>query len=267
MQSIADGQNQIKKLDPEVYVAVVIAGGDGTIHQLMSAIINCQVHVAIYPFGTANDLAGELGIRADWKDIQNNIIRERTRQIDLVKVNDSYFATVGGIGIGSKLTKKVNNLRSRSRTFQFLWKHLKSHMYSAVASKMVLTDKHIYQWLDVYCEEFEENLKVTSLFVANQNCLGKNLLIAPHAEIDDGLMHIVVLTMNDRFELMRLLVNAKKSRIFPANFRFKTKKLTLTSKDNSKIVVFGDGETILESSKVTFEVLPKKLQLVCPERT
>lgn len=246
--------------------ALVIAGGDGTFNQALPALIGNPVPVVPFPSGTANDLATELGIAADWVQIQQLLNNQQIRQIDLVRVNDRYFATVGGLGLGADLVSRVNDLRQRSPIFQKVWYQLKSEMYGLMAASLILTGQSPLRRMTISCDGFNKTLPVSSLFIANQGLLGGDIAIAPKAINDDGVFDVVILALSNRLELMRSMLGAKIGQSFPANHRFSTQSLRVEMLDGQGVDVFGDGELLTNARVLNFELMPAALRVFAPSR-
>ncbi len=109
--------------------AVLIFGGDGTIHRHLSQLANLQRPVLVVPCGSGNDFARALGLKkirdalAAWQkflDLQANV-----RTIDLGTItplgpeaaHDSrytmrYFCCAGGCGLDSEAARRANELPS-----------------------------------------------------------------------------------------------------------------------------------------------------------
>ena len=88
---------------------VVAAGGDGTINEVVSGIMNVtespDVAVGVIPFGTANDFATGCGIPiGDPFAALSLAAGGELRPIDVGKVNDRYFINVASGGIGARVT-------------------------------------------------------------------------------------------------------------------------------------------------------------------
>ena len=88
---------------------VVAAGGDGTINGVVNGIGESGVRLGILPLGTMNVLAAELGLPhrdlgACWKIIQT----EKTRRMDLCKMNDRYFIQLAGVGLDAQVVRETD---------------------------------------------------------------------------------------------------------------------------------------------------------------
>ncbi|MEI6669395.1 MAG: diacylglycerol kinase family protein [Acidobacteriota bacterium] len=90
--------------------ALVVAGGDGTLHRVINAIDGTGVALGLLPLGTGNDFARALRLPFDPAGASANILDGRTRQIDLVAVNGRLFCTVGVIGVAAEATLAFDRL-------------------------------------------------------------------------------------------------------------------------------------------------------------
>ncbi|ODN67248.1 diacylglycerol kinase family protein [Methylophaga muralis] len=60
---------------------VIIGGGDGTISSALEALHTCQRTLAIFPMGTANDLARSIGVPANLLEAAQVIVDGRREQL------------------------------------------------------------------------------------------------------------------------------------------------------------------------------------------
>src|ERR1700745_1252175 len=97
------------QLAQEGYSTIVVAGGDGTINEVVNAIAGLEVSLGILPIGTMNVLAWELGLPTAqleqcWEIIQQGSIRS----IDLAMANDQYFVQLAGIGLDALAVRETD---------------------------------------------------------------------------------------------------------------------------------------------------------------
>ncbi len=262
-KSSAELQVICRNLSPDQYEAVIVIGGDGTCNQVIRSLEGRLNSIPIYPFpgGTANDLSNELGLKADWNQVQELLDRRHYDLIDLIEANGFPFATVGGVGIGSILTEEFNRRRRHSMIFRDLSKFLHFQIYTLLSAKTILLSRDYIHRLHIKAAGFDEKIKTPALFICNQNHLGGTLKVAPLLDNTDQRFNVLIVTTSSRSGLLRAMSQLQKGFIPESFFVFSTDQLTLIDLDHKKIRIFGDGEPLHENSKLVIKVLPKMLRV------
>lgn len=92
--------------------SVIIAGGDGSVHEAVQALAGSPVALGVLPCGTANVWAQELGLprwRSGWLAQAARILAEsEVRAVDLGRANGRHFLLWAGIGLDAHITARVN---------------------------------------------------------------------------------------------------------------------------------------------------------------
>jgi len=83
-------------------------GGDGTVQQCINAVGTAPVTLAIMPAGTANLLAGNLGIPRDLEAAVDIGLSGRRRKLDLGAVNGERFSVMAGIGFDALMIREAD---------------------------------------------------------------------------------------------------------------------------------------------------------------
>ncbi|MCH4143506.1 diacylglycerol/lipid kinase family protein [Acetobacter peroxydans] len=91
---------------------IVAAGGDGTIAEVVDGIVADAVDLAIYPIGTANVFALELGIPFDERRNIDTLLHGHIKHVypgEIIKQGRSEkFVQMAGIGLDSNIVLKVS---------------------------------------------------------------------------------------------------------------------------------------------------------------
>ncbi len=88
--------------------AIVAAGGDGTINEIINGMAGSPVPLGILPLGTANVLAAEIGLPTNPVKAAEVILDGRTRPIHLGECNGRLFAMMAGIGFDARVVQAVS---------------------------------------------------------------------------------------------------------------------------------------------------------------
>ncbi|MCC6321633.1 MAG: hypothetical protein IT438_09400 [Phycisphaerales bacterium] len=91
--------------------ALVIAGGDGSVHHAAPAAIDTGIPIYHFPRGTENLFAREFGMTRSIEDLLEALRRFRTRTIDTAVANGRVFVIMAGIGFDSAVVARVAGSR------------------------------------------------------------------------------------------------------------------------------------------------------------
>lgn len=237
---------------------VVAAGGDGTINEVVSGIMNVtespDVAVGVIPFGTANDFATGCGIPiGDPFAALSLAAGGELRPIDVGKVNDRYFINVASGGIGARVT---------ADTPAGMKKVLGGGAYSLMG--LVTAAKMEPYRGKLVTSEGEEHGAMILMAVGNGRLAGGGYEVAPKALLDDGLLDAMVVVDVDvrEFgavfsELMNVSAEQNRYVVYRQMTSFRIEA-------ESPLHMNLDGEPMLDTT-YEFQVLPRALQFVLPD--
>lgn len=171
-----DAHASIRASDAEL---IVIGGGDGTIAEAAPALLAAGKTVGILPLGTANDLAGSLGIPKRLDAAVDVIAQGEPRGIDVGFVNDKPFFNAVTIGLG------VDVIRAHDGP-------MKKRLGIMNYPRVILQTMRDRQYFDVSLRADGEvkRAQLLHLGVANGRYHGGGLPAHADATIDDGILHL-----------------------------------------------------------------------------
>lgn len=90
--------------------AVIVAGGDGSINQLVNAMFehHLDIPIGVLPAGTANDFAGHLGISLNLSEAIVQLSEFKQKKIDIGRVNNQYFVNVCCGGLFTNISQNID---------------------------------------------------------------------------------------------------------------------------------------------------------------
>ena len=105
-----DGYKYIMDNLDESYDCLVCAGGDGTLSEAVSAVIDKGIDMPLgyIPSGSTNDFARSIGIPDKMKEAAQAIVSGECQRFDAGKFNDSYFIYVAAFGLFTEVSYKTD---------------------------------------------------------------------------------------------------------------------------------------------------------------
>lgn len=177
--------------------ALVVCGGDGTIHQAVQVLAGTDVPLGIIPLGTGDDNARTL--KLPLKDVIGaaDIVADgRTRTVDLGHVNladgtEHYFLAVLSIGFDSEVNERANEMTWPSGQARYLRATIATlRDFKPVTFTMTLDGQH---------RETEAML----ISFGNGISYGGGMKICPDAKLDDGLLDVTELGAVSKFTFLK----------------------------------------------------------------
>ena len=249
-------------------VRIVAVGGDGHLNEVLNGFIENDLPVssdAALSFlmtGTGCDFQRSLGIPAKWQSAAENLKQAQVRQIDVGKVTFTtsdntkqvrYFDNIASFGLSGAVDRCIENSRPPAfmkGTPLFLWATIKT----------VLT--HPNQAVKFQIDDGPEQQMRTRLgLLANGRYFGGAMLAAPEAELDNGMLDLLMLKEISLAKFLWHLPKIYKGTHLkiPEVFYQKVRKFTASSTEQIILDIDGESPGYL---KATFEVLPKILKLI-----
>lgn len=163
---------------------VVVAAGDGTIAEVAAELIGRPTVLGIIPIGTMNNVARSLGVPLDVDQACALLGMDTRRHIDVGRVvaNDDprveYF--LEGAGVGLSAIAAVAGQGFEKRRWHVMPRVLRKLFESQPGTLRIAMDDEV---IDAHSQ---------IVTVSNSPMLGNNMLVAPDAKMDDGLLDVVV---------------------------------------------------------------------------
>src|SRR5881394_2554485 len=238
---------------------IIAAGGDGTLNEVINGIGENlgEARVGLIPLGTGNDFARSIGVPTDLEAAIDLIRAGTTRAVDLVRVTSDelrYFVNVSAGGFSGLVNERLTPEMKKT------WGPL-AYRRSAAAAWPEL---RAYRTTLAFDEDESLMLELYNVVVANGRYVAGGTLIAPEAEIDDGLLDVVLIPKRPAPELaMAMAQIALGTRLSSKTIVFRrAAKLTVNSKPGMWFNV--DGE-LVGNEPARFEIVPRALRFIAPK--
>ena len=229
---------------------VLVAGGDGALHNILPVIVGRDVTVAMLPAGAGNDLARTAKVRPDDPDTAITALLEgRTKQLDLIALsNGTYVATVVASGFDSKVNERASGMT---------WPRGMARYNLALLAELRRFRPLSFRIVADGTELLRDAMLVA---VGNTRSFGGGMRIAEGADPTDGLLDIIVIHPVSKPKLARVFPRVYRGThtTMPEFERIRAREVTWESPG---IVAYGDGER-LGPLPLTARVLPGALRLI-----
>ncbi len=191
------------------YRAVVAAGGDGTIAEVITGLAGTAVPLGIIPQGTGNQLASNLGVPSDVERAVHTVVYGTPAPLDLGQLADGrFFALMAGAGWDAEVMSiATRELKDRWGFGAYLFAGLRVAVTPPSSRFRIIADG----------EEFE--IRAASVMIANVGQLIYPLLpvelrIGPGVSFHDGLLDVCIFAPRNLPDVATVLWRLASRRFF-----------------------------------------------------
>ena len=244
-----DGYEKIKAAKG-LYDIIVCSGGDGTLNEVVSAVITYgdeKVPIGYIPSGSTNDFAKSLGIPSDKIRAAYNVVSGESFSCDIGIINDRrYFNYVAAFGAFTDVAYETpQDLKNMFGHQAYVIEgakrllNLKAYKMKVTSSRLDIEDNFIYG------------------MVSNSSSVGGNV------DFQDGVFEVTLIReIRNALDFQQLINAFMTQRLESCDmiYSFKTNNITFESPDNIKWTL--DGEFGGEHNKVNLKVCPKAVDFI-----
>lgn len=249
--------------------AILIFGGDGTIHRHLPALVRLQLPVLIVPAGSGNDFARALGLRSAkdslraWRDFETGELQARAIDLGVivsfaVPEHTHYFCGVAGIGLDSAAARRANDMPR--------W--LRGHGGYALALLPLLIKPPAFplRLTQFNGADRVESEKTTLLAAfANTQFYGDGMRIAPKADFADGKLDVCRINTMNPFRLFCMFPTVYFGRhlMLPEVEYSRAERLLLQT--DRPLEIYADGEFVC-ASPAEISIAAGALRVIYPQQ-
>ena len=248
----------------EKYDAVFAIGGDGTVGQVASGLINTETALAVLPAGTTNVWAIEQGQKPfswlQWGALRENarvLAKVEPQYVDVGVCNDRPFLLWAGIGLDAETIRKIE---PRHRIF----KHLSVPHFFATT----VWEATFWHGLDlrVYADgQLVEGHYLVAVATNIRHYAGGMSVISPDALLDDGEMDMWLLSGDSVADAFRHFFELVSGRHLTSDYARRLRFHTARIESDANFSIQVDGDPVLGGHIADIGIQHRALKVLMPE--
>lgn len=236
----------------------VAFGGDGLAGACAGAIAGVPLAVlGVLPCGRGNDLARVLGIPSDPVAAAGVIAAGRERALDLGTVNGRTFVGIASAGFDSDANRIANEAPSWLGNLVYAYGALRA----LIAWRPARFELELLDGADAAPQR--RSFSGYSFAAANSKAYGGGMFIAPDAELDDGLLDVVLTEHVSKLRFVASLPKVFSGRHVDNPEVHVVRAAQLKVSADRPFTVYADGDPIAELP-ATIGILPQPLRVLVP---
>ena len=212
-------------------LGVLAVGGDGLVHDVLQVTTPAQIPLAVIPAGTGNDFLRTLGWSLNNLDpYLERIFTEPPQSVDLGLVDGQWFGAILSTGFDSIVNERANRMS---------WPKGPMKYNCAIAIELPRFAPRHYE---ITLDDRTISTEAMLIAVSNGRSYGGGMLVAPSADITDGLFDVMVLHPVSKLEFLKVFPRVFKGThvSHPAVEIVRSKKVSIVA----DAVAYADGERI-----------------------
>jgi diacylglycerol kinase (ATP) len=183
---------QVRRLLKEGVRQFLVWGGDGMAQRCIDTLAGSGATMAIVPAGTANLLAGNLGLPSDIEGAVQTGLHGPVRQIDVINLNGERFAVMAGAGFDAEMIHNADgSMKQRLGRAAYLWTGARSFRSKPFKARISVDGSPWFKG------------SASCVLAGNVGALFAGVRVFDDARPDDGMLDMAVVTADGMVQWMR----------------------------------------------------------------
>ena len=249
-----------EKIENEGITDIVVCGGDGTVSQVASVLLEEAVNIGIIPMGSGNGLAFAAKIPKKINKALDIIFTGKASYIDSFYINSTFSCMLCGLGFDAQVAHDFAKQPQRGLTT-----YIKQTIFN-------FFDAEPYSF-DIVNKGKSFNTSAYFISIANSNQFGNQFTIAPKASLRDGLLDVVIVKKMSKLRMLwAILKQISSGKINEYNEKtfhrkdvlyFQTPRIIIHNLEGAPLHI--DGDPADTNKKFSIEIIPQAFKLIQPQ--
>jgi len=231
---------------------VVAVGGDGTVNEVGSALVETKAALGIIPLGSGNGVARSLDIPQKIDKAIDVLLSRKIIEIDIGTLNEEGFIGIAGTGYDALVGKKFQTFGARGPLPYFL-----------ISLKEYL--RYRYQKYNLQINDERFSVKALMVTFANTKEYGNGAVIAPEADPSDGVINVCIIRPQGLWGAIRAAYMLFNSTIdkHPGYIAGKCRS-AMVEAEGEPMYIHRDGEPVEMVDRIEVAIQNKALRVCSP---
>ena len=256
-QSYRDAYRKVSEYDSDEYDLVVCSGGDGTIDEVVTGMMQRDKRdpIGYIPAGTTNDFANSLHIPKGLLRAADNAVNGTLFPCDVGKFNDDIFVYIAAFGLFTDVSYQTKQEM----------KNVLGHLAYVLEGTKRLFNVPSYRIKVTHDGETLEDEFIFGMVTNSRSVGGFRNMIGKQVVFDDGLFEVTLIkTPKNPLALQEIVASLLIEQVDTKHmYSFKTGRITFESLEEIPWTL--DGEFGGAHDEVTVENLNRQLRIMVPE--
>ena len=234
---------------------VYSVGGDGTLNEVLNGVVGSNSSLAAIPSGSGNDFVKSICNNLSREGILEKSITGKEKLIDVGSVNGKYFINISSVGFDGDVvyhTRKFKKVPGINGSVAYIL---------GVAATLLKYDSYP---VNIVMDGNKLTTDALLLAAGNGKYYGGGMMPVPKAELDDGLLDILLVEKVSRAKIIRFFakfVKGQHASVKEAHF-YRCKGLSMKCTKDIVLNIDGELEKVCEAS---FSIIPGGIKIVIPK--
>ncbi len=228
---------------------VLGAGGDGTINQIASRLVNTGISLGIIPLGSGNGFARHFKIPMQTEAAITCLGKLTPVEIDTVWINRHCMVNVGGIGFDAHISSLFADVKKRG-LMGYTKTILRNLNYKSKQYALFSKDKLVWQG------------RAFMVSFANATQWGNNVVLHSGALPDDGVLNVVVIKKFDVIDFFLILKSLMAGKLHQNKNSLTFSGTDFLVKRDHDGPVHVDGEPLWLGKEININIEPSSLRIL-----
>jgi diacylglycerol kinase (ATP) len=229
---------------------VAAAGGDGTLNEVVQALVGTKTALGIIPLGSGNDFLRSLVGEVDFQKALRRLREGKPTPVDVGEANGRFYLNSLGMGIDGQIAEDFMRWKFLRGELGYLWAALYEVARFGPFELVVRTDAG------------EFTLPGLMVSVMNGSHTAGGFHIAPGASLTDGVLNLIAIRHYPRISRVPILLKVRAGK----HLGLRGVKTALVRwvevRTDRPLRVYVDGELLPRTAELSVRVHPRALLVV-----
>lgn len=181
---------------------IIVCGGDGTVMEVLEAIVGKKVALGIVPLGTGNLLARNLSLPLDIEESLKVALFGNHQKIDVGVANGTYFGVIAGIGLDAEVVQAAKReMKDKWGILAYVFTTIKSLSNRTALFEITLDKKK------------KIRTRAKSVMAANMGKLVGGVALVPSTHPRSGTLQLGIVKARGMREWLSVFLHALRGKI------------------------------------------------------